>query len=243
MTRFQLALALTAAAAFASPVTAVAQGTQTPPPIPDQLKDPTAQASYTLGFNLGSSLRKDQVTVDPQILAQGLRDAAAGAQPQLSFEVMRDVLAKLQANVKAERQALLAKSAQQNKAEGDAFLKANAARKGVVTLPSGLQYEVVKTGAGPTPKPSDTVECNYRGTFINGQEFDSSYARGKPAEFPVTGVIKGWTEALQRMPVGSHWKLYVPSDLAYGDEGRADVIGPGVTLVFDLELLDIEGKD
>ena len=250
MNRFQLALA--AAAAVALPMSTIAQGpqslpptkgAQTPPSIPPQLQDGTAQASYTLGFNLGTSLRRDQVAIDPQILAEGLKDATAGSPPQLSSDVMNTVLAKVQADVKARRQALMAKSEQQNKAEGDAFLKANGARKGVVTLPSGLQYEVIKAGTGPTPKLDDTVECNYRGTLITGQEFDSSYARGKPIEFPVSGVIKGWTEALQRMPVGSHWKLYVPSELAYGDEGRAPVIAAGATLVFDIELLDIESKN
>jgi FKBP-type peptidyl-prolyl cis-trans isomerase FklB len=241
MTRLHLVLAATAALAL--PLAASAQAAKPAAPIPDQLKDPRAQASYTLGYNLGANLHKDQVVVDPAAFAQGIKDGNSTAPPQLSLDVMRDVLAKLQANIKEKRQALFAKSAQQNKAEGDAFLKTNAARKGVVTLPSGLQYEVLKTGAGPIPKPDDVVECAYRGTLIGGEEFDSSFARGKPAEFPVKGVIKGWTEALQRMPVGSHWKLYVPPELAYGDEGREGVIGPNLTLVFDLELLDIEGKD
>jgi FKBP-type peptidyl-prolyl cis-trans isomerase FklB len=251
MTRFHLALAAAAALALplaasaeaAKPAAAKSAAAKPAAPIPDNLKDPRAQASYTLGYNLGANLHKDQVVVDPDVFALGIRDGNGAAPPQLSLDVMRDVLAKLQANIKEKRQALFAKSAQENKAEGDAFLKTNAARKGVITLPSGLQYEVLKTGSGPIPKPDDVVDCAYRGTLISGQEFDSSYARGKPAEFPVKGVIKGWTEALQRMPVGSHWKLYVPPELAYGDEGREGVIGPNLTLVFDLELLDIEGKD
>jgi FKBP-type peptidyl-prolyl cis-trans isomerase FklB len=132
---------------------------------------------------------------------------------------------------------------EQNKATGAAFLAANKSKPGVVALPSGLQYKIITTGTGAKPTAEDKVVCNYRGTLIDGKEFDSSYKRGQPATFPVTGVIKGWTEALQLMPVGSKWELYVPSDLAYGDRGAGPDITPGSTLVFEVELLKIEPKE
>jgi FKBP-type peptidyl-prolyl cis-trans isomerase len=129
-----------------------------------------------------------------------------------------------------------------NKAEGETFLAANKAKEGVITLPSGLQYKILKAGTGPKPSASDSVVCNYRGTLINGAEFDSSYKRGQPATFPVNGVIKGWTEALQLMPVGSKWQLVIPAQLAYGERGAGADIGPNATLIFEVELLSIQGK-
>jgi FKBP-type peptidyl-prolyl cis-trans isomerase len=129
-----------------------------------------------------------------------------------------------------------------NKKDGDAFLAANKGKEGVVTLPSGLQYKILTAGKGPKPTADDSVVCNYRGTLINGTEFDSSYKRGEPATFPVGGVIKGWTEALQLMPVGSKWQLFVPSDLAYGERGPSPEIGPNSTLIFEVELLSIQDK-
>jgi FKBP-type peptidyl-prolyl cis-trans isomerase FklB len=127
-----------------------------------------------------------------------------------------------------------------NKKEGTAFLEANKTKEGVKVLPSGLQYKVLKEGTGPKPSAADTVVCNYRGTLIDGKEFDSSYKRGEPATFPVNGVIKGWTEALQLMPVGSKWQLFLPADLAYGDRGAGADIGPGATLIFEVELMSIQ---
>ena len=129
-----------------------------------------------------------------------------------------------------------------NSKEGTAFLAANKSKEGVVTLPSGLQYKILKAGTGPKPTASDTVVCNYSGTLISGKEFDSSYKRGQPATFPVSGVIKGWTEALQLMPVGSKWQLFIPSDLAYGERGAGGDIGPDSTLIFEVELLSIQDK-
>jgi FKBP-type peptidyl-prolyl cis-trans isomerase FklB len=134
-------------------------------------------------------------------------------------------------------------TADANKKTGEAFLAANKSKEGVVVLPSGLQYKIEKAGTGPKPTPTDSVVCNYRGTLIDGKEFDSSYKRGQPATFPVTGVIKGWTEALQLMPVGSKWQLFVPADLAYGDRGAGADIGPGATLIFEVELMSIEDKN
>ncbi|MGH9569716.1 MAG: FKBP-type peptidyl-prolyl cis-trans isomerase, partial [Candidatus Angelobacter sp.] len=129
-----------------------------------------------------------------------------------------------------------------NKKEGEAFLAANKTKEGVITTPSGLQYKVLKQGTGPKPTTTDKVVCNYKGTLINGKEFDSSYKRGEPATFPVNGVIKGWTEALQLMPVGSKYQLFIPADLAYGERGAGADIGPDATLIFEVELLSIEGK-
>jgi FKBP-type peptidyl-prolyl cis-trans isomerase FklB len=133
-------------------------------------------------------------------------------------------------------------AADKNKAEGEAFLAANKSKEGIVTLPSGLQYKILTEGKGPKPTAADTVVCNYRGTLINGTEFDSSYKRGEPATFPVGGVIKGWTEALQLMPVGSKWQLFIPSGMAYGERGAGADIGPNATLIFEVELISIQEK-
>ena len=207
------------------------------------LDNPRAQASYTIGFNLGSSLHKDQIDIDPQVLASGLRDAVTGNPPQLEAAEMAKILADLQTNVKSRRQVILNKVAADNAVFGRAFLKTNGARRGVTTLPSGLEYEVLVTGHGRVPKDNDTVQCNYRGTTINGVEFDSSTQHGGSTELPVSGVIAGWREALTKMPAGSKWRLFVPADLAYGAEGRPPAIGPNATLIFDLELIDIEDQN
>jgi len=210
------------------------------PALPDALKDPKALNGYAIGLNIGASLKHDGVELDPEMFARGFRDAFAGAQPLIGPDQARAALSQLKASMLVQRQAAAAKAAEANKAQGEAFLKANAAKPGVVSLPSGLQYQVLKAGTGPTPKLTDTVSCNYRGTLINGTEFDSSYARGTPTSFPIAGVIKGWTEALQKMPVGSKWRLFVPSDLAYGEGGAGEAIGPNTTLIFEVELLAIE---
>jgi FKBP-type peptidyl-prolyl cis-trans isomerase FklB len=152
------------------------------------------------------------------------------------------VLTGLQGELQKKQEAMMSAMGSANKKEGDAFLAANKSKDGVVALPSGLQYKILTKGSGPKPSAGDTVVCNYRGTLINGKEFDSSYKRGQPASFPVAGVIKGWTEALQLMPVGSKWELFVPSDLAYGDRGAGPDIGPGSTLIFEVELISIQGK-
>jgi FKBP-type peptidyl-prolyl cis-trans isomerase FklB len=230
------------AVSFTSSV--AAQETKPPPAAAaaDPLQDTTAQASYAIGLNIGMSMRRDGVPVDPRAIARGLQDGLAGAKAALTEDQMHAAVAQLQASVQAHRQEKAAQAAQINKAEGAAFLKANAAKPGVVSLPSGLQYEVLKAGAGPTPKADDTVLCNYRGTLIDGAEFDNSQAHGGPASFSVSGVIKGWTEALQRMPVGSKWRLVVPANLAYGEKGAGADIGPNAVLVFEVELLSIQPK-
>jgi FKBP-type peptidyl-prolyl cis-trans isomerase FklB len=201
-----------------------------------------AKFSYALGMNLGSSLHHDEVEVDPDILAQGLKDALAGGKMQLTEDQAKAAMMETQNQVRTKMQAKMQAEAAANKKDGDAFLAANKGKEGVVALPSGLQYKVLKQGTGPKPAATDSVVCNYRGTLINGKEFDSSYKRGEPATFPVNGVIKGWTEALQQMPVGSKWQLFVPSDLAYGERGAGEDIGPNSTLIFEVELLSIQNK-
>jgi FKBP-type peptidyl-prolyl cis-trans isomerase FklB len=201
-----------------------------------------AKFSYALGMNLGSSLHHDEVEVDPDILAQGLKDALAGGKMQLTEDQAKAAMMETQNQVRTKMQAKMQAEAAANKKDGDAFLAANKGKEGVVALPSGLQYKVLKQGTGPKPAATDSVVCNYRGTLINGKEFDSSYKRGEPATFPVNGVIKGWTEALQQMPVGSKWRLFVPSDLAYGERGAGEDIGPNSTLIFEVELLSIQNK-
>jgi FKBP-type peptidyl-prolyl cis-trans isomerase len=247
--RFSVAAAL--AAAILSPAAAMAAPPPTPAaaPLPASEaaaamtpEDLLAQSSYAIGLNLGASLHHDSVNVDSAVFLQGLKDGLAGAAPKYTPEQMRAALTQLQASVQARLREAAARLAEANKSEGAAYLKKNAARTGVVTLPSGLQYEILKTGSGPLPKTDDTVRCQYSGTLINGTEFDSSYKRGEPADFRVDGVIKGWTEALQLMPVGSKWRLVVPSDLAYGEKGAGAAIGPNAVLIFEVELLDIQPK-
>jgi len=200
------------------------------------------KVSYAIGMNVGATLHRQGVDIDPKVVQQGLQDALAGGKMLLSEEEERAVLTELQADMRKKQQEKMQQAAEANKKEGDAFLTANKGKDGVVTLPSGLQYKIITSGTGPKPSASDSVVCNYRGTLIDGKEFDSSYKRGQPATFPVSGVIKGWTEALQLMPVGSKWQLFVPSDLAYGERGQGGDIGPNATLVFEVELISIEAK-
>jgi FKBP-type peptidyl-prolyl cis-trans isomerase FklB len=207
------------------------------------LKTQKDKVSYALGMNLGTNLHKETVDVDPAIVLRGLKDALASGKMLLTEDEARAVLTQLQTEVRGKQQEKMKVAGEMNKKESLEFLAANKAKDGVVTLPSGLQYKILTAGTGPKPTASDTVVCNYRGTLISGAEFDSSYKRGQPASFPVNGVIKGWTEALQLMPVGSKWQLFVPSELGYGDRGAGADIGPGATLIFEVELLSIQSKD
>ncbi len=206
------------------------------------LKTQKDKISYALGMNFGTNLGRQFVDVDPTILLQGLKDGLAGSKSLLTEEEARALLTQLQEDLRKQQAEKAQHIGGTNKAEGEAFLAANKTKEGVVTLPSGLQYKILKQGAGPKPSASDSVVCNYRGTLIDGKEFDSSYKRGQPATLPVGGVIKGWTEALQLMPVGSKWQLFLPSDLAYGERGAGTDIGPNATLIFEVELLSIQGK-
>ena len=220
--------------------TATAAKTTTAP-----LTTKTEKFSYALGMDIGSkvgpSLKKQSIDVDPALVSQGLKDAMSGGKTRLTDQEAQTVLTDMQAEVNKQRQEKQEKAAAANKTEGDAFLAANKSKEGVVTLPSGLQYKILKEGTGPKPASSDTVTCNYRGTLVNGTEFDSSAKHGgEPAKFVVSQIIKGWTEALQLMPVGSKWQLFVPPSLAYGDRGAGAEIGPETTLIFDVELVSIE---
>jgi FKBP-type peptidyl-prolyl cis-trans isomerase FklB len=202
--------------------------------------------SYALGMNVGTSLRENlhrqSVEINTDLLLQGMQDALANSKTAMTEDEARAVLMQVQNDLRAKQEEKLKETAETNKKEGEAFLAANKSKEGVITLPDGLEYKVLTAGTGPKPTPSDTVTCNYRGTFVNGTEFDSSYKRGQPTSFPVSGVIKGWTEALQLMPVGSKWQLFVPSELAYGSRGIGTDIGPNATLIFEVELLSIEAK-
>jgi FKBP-type peptidyl-prolyl cis-trans isomerase FklB len=218
------------------------------PPAPDSSNAPAFKTqkdkvSYAIGMNVGTTLHRQSVDIDPKILQQGLEDALAGGKTLLSEDEARAVLTELQTDMRKKQQEKMQLAGEANKKEGDAFLTANKGKDGVVALPSGLQYKIITSGTGPKPTASDTVVCNYRGTLIDGKEFDSSYKRGQPATFPVSGVIKGWTEALQLMPVGSKWQLFIPSGLAYGERGQGGDIGPNATLIFEVELLSIQAKD
>ena len=207
------------------------------------LKTQKDKLSYALGMNLGSNLHKETVDVDPTIVLRGLKDALVAGKTLLTEDEARAALTQLQTEVRSKQQEKMKVAGEMNKKEGVEFLAANKSKESVVILPSGLQYKILTAGTGPKPTAADSVVCNYRGTLISGAEFDSSYKRGQPATFPVNGVIKGWTEALQLMPVGSKWQLFVPSELGYGDRGAGADIGPGATLIFEVELLSIQGKD
>jgi FKBP-type peptidyl-prolyl cis-trans isomerase FklB len=207
------------------------------------LKTQKDKVSYAIGMSIGTNLRKQSVDVDPKILQQGLADAMAGGKTLLSDDEEHATLTEFQNEMRKKQQEKMQQAGEENKKQAETFLAANKAKPGVVTLPSGLQYKILTPGTGPKPTASDSVVCNYKGTLIDGKEFDSSYKRGQPATFPVGGVIKGWTEALQLMPVGSKWQLVVPSDLAYGERGQGADIGPNSTLIFEVELLSIQSKD
>ncbi len=207
-----------------------------------ELKTQKDKASYAIGMNIGHGLKRDGIDVDPAILERALKDTLSDGKLLMTDEEAKAAITQLQKEVK-ENQAAKAKAlGEQNKKEGEAFLAKNKTKEGVITLPSGLQYKVEKQGDGPKPLATDTVECNYRGTLINGKEFDSSYKRNAPASFGVGAVIPGWTEILQLMPVGSKYQVFVPSDLAYKGHGAGGDIGPNATLIFEIELLSIKAK-
>jgi FKBP-type peptidyl-prolyl cis-trans isomerase FklB len=208
---------------------------------PSELKDMKAKASYAIGLGLGRNLKSNGADIDADLLARGVKDAVAGGKVLLTDDQVKEVMLAFSEQLKS-KQAEMAKSAvEKNKKEGQTFLAANKAKPGVVTLPSGLQYKVIKEGTGKTPKATDTVSTHYRGTLLDGTEFDSSIKRGQPASFPVNGVIPGWTEALQKMKVGSKWQLFIPSELAYGaSPPPGSQIGPNAVLIFDIELLNVE---
>ncbi len=209
---------------------------------PLTLKTSKEKFSYAIGMKMGENFKKQSVDVDPAILERGVKDALAGNKTLLTDEEAQSAIMDVQKEVRAKQEEKNKEAAAENKKQGDAFLAANKDKEGVKVLPSGLQYKILKEGTGPKPTAEDKVSVNYRGTLIDGKEFDSSYKRGQPATFPVSGVIRGWTEALQLMPVGAKWELFIPPDLAYGERGAGGDIGPNETLIFEVELLSIESK-
>lgn len=200
--------------------------------------------SYGIAYGLGQRMVQDSVPIETSAFALGLKDALASAEPRLTQEEIATEMQAYQAEATAKAQAAQAEQGEANKVAGEAFLKSNATKEGVTVTESGLQYEVLQAGEGAKPGPNDTVEVHYRGTLVDGTEFDSSYARGETVKFGVTQVIPGWTEALQMMPVGSKYKLAIPSDLAYGPGGAGGgLIGPNATLLFDVELVSIPSQE
>jgi len=209
---------------------------------PLTLKTDKDKVSYAIGVNIGKSMRKDAVDIDPTIFSRGMKDALAGGKLLLTDDEMKIALTKLQGELRAKQEEAMQKAGEINKKAGDDFLAQNKTKEGVVALPDGLQYKILKEGTGPKPAATDSVVCNYRGTLLDGTEFDSSYKHGQPATFHVSDVIKGWTEAVQLMPVGSKWQLFVPAELAYGNRAPSPEIGPNATLIFEVELLSIQNK-
>ena len=202
---------------------------------PPQLKDLKDKASYSIGLNFGFNFKRQNVDLNSDAFAAGFKDAMTGRNPLMNEQEVRDTLMAFEKDMQQKQTEM----GQKNAATAEKFLGDNKTKEGVKTTASGLQYKVLKDGNGATPKSSDTVTVNYRGTLIDGTEFDSSYKRGQPATFPVGGVIKGWTEALQLMKVGSKYQLFIPASLAYGEQGRPG-IPPNSTLIFEVELMDVK---
>ncbi|MGC1322387.1 MAG: FKBP-type peptidyl-prolyl cis-trans isomerase [Candidatus Udaeobacter sp.] len=200
-----------------------------------QLKDQKDKVSYSIGMQIGFNLGRQKVDINPDILAAGIKDAIAN-KPQLTTDQVKDIMAQFEKDMEQKQKEL----GEKNKTEGAKYLEENKKKSGVKTTASGLQYKVIKDGSGTQPKATDMVTVNYRGTLIDGTEFDSSYKRGQPASFPVNGVIKGWTEALQLMKQGSKYQLFIPSNLAYGERAMGPDIGPNSTLIFEVELQEVK---
>ena len=203
------------------------------------LETTVQKVSYVIGIDLGRNFKGQGIEVDMNLLSQGIRDGMAGGQALLTDDEMREVMTMFQREMMARQEDQMKVLGGKNQADAKKFFAENKGKPGVVTLPSGLQYKVIQAGTGRTPKPTDTVTAHYRGTLLDGTEFDSSYRRGEPAAFPVSGVIGGWTEALQLMKVGAKWQLFIPADLAYGPRGGPPVIGPNAALIFEVELVSI----
>jgi FKBP-type peptidyl-prolyl cis-trans isomerase FklB len=208
------------------------QGTQK-----KELKTTQDSVSYIIGTNIGGNLKAQKVDVDVDALARGIKESMDTGKPLLTEDQIRTLMTAFQQKMMEKQQSEAKVAGEKHRKEGEAFLATNKTKEGVVTTPTGLQYKVIKAGTGPKPKPDQTVTVNYRGSTIDGKEFDSSFKRGEPATFGVGQVIAGWSEAIQLMPVGSKWELYVPANLAYGDRGSGENIPPGATLIFEVELL------
>ena len=204
-----------------------------------ELKTAKDKLSYSIGFDMGSSIKRNGIDIDPNILTKAIKDSLSGGKPLMTEQEMREAIGALQKDMAAKRQEKMKAAGEKNKKEGEAFLAENKKNEGVTTLPSGLQYMILAEGTGKQPKATDTVTVQYRGTLIDGTEFDSSYKRGQPATFTLNQVIKGWTEGVQLMKEGGKIRLFVPSELAYGDRGAGAQIGPNAALVFEVELLSV----
>jgi FKBP-type peptidyl-prolyl cis-trans isomerase FklB len=205
-----------------------------------ELKDQKDKESYSLGYQFGQTLKAQGMDINLDVYVTGIRDALGGKGPLMSEEEIRAILTEVQKRVMATRQRGLKEKGEKNLAESRAFLEENKKKEGVKTLPSGLQYKVLVEGSGKTPKATDTVTVHYRGTLINGAEFDSSYKKGQPATLEVKGVIRGWGEALQLMKEGSKWQLFIPPELAYGERGVGSQVPPNSTLIFEMELISVK---
>jgi FKBP-type peptidyl-prolyl cis-trans isomerase FklB len=205
-----------------------------------ELTNDKEKISYSIGMDIGGNLKRGSVEVDPDLLAKGLKDSYGGGKTILTEDEARKTIADFQKTLMAKQAETMQKLSEKNKADGEKFLAENAKKEGVKTLPSGLQYKEITPGKGKSPKTTDTVSTHYKGTLIDGTEFDSSYKRGEPVTFPVSGVIAGWTEALQLMKEGAKWQLFIPSNLAYGERGAGREIGPNATLIFEVELISVK---
>ncbi|MFA5807015.1 MAG: FKBP-type peptidyl-prolyl cis-trans isomerase [bacterium] len=205
-----------------------------------ELKTDKEKLSYSIGMDIGGNLKRQSVEVDPDLLAKGVKDSYGGGKTILPEDEARKTITDFQKTLMAKQAETMHKLAEKNKGEGEKFLAENGKKEGVKTLPSGLQYKEITPGKGKSPKTTDTVTTHYKGTLIDGTEFDSSYKRGQPATFQVSGVIPGWTEALQLMKEGAKWQLFVPSNLAYGEKGAGREIGPNATLIFEVELISVK---
>jgi FKBP-type peptidyl-prolyl cis-trans isomerase FklB len=205
-----------------------------------KLDTPKNRISYTIGVNIGQDFKSQNMDVDPDLLLMGLKDTLSGKELQLTEEEMVQEIQNFQQEMQVKMAAEMEAKAAENKAAGEAFLAENAKQEGVVVTESGLQYKIIEPGQGDSPGPADVATVHYRGTLIDGTQFDSSYDRGQPASFPVGGVIPGWSEALQLMKPGAKWQLSIPAELAYGERGAGQDIGPNSTLLFDVELISVE---
>ncbi|HEV7968910.1 MAG TPA: FKBP-type peptidyl-prolyl cis-trans isomerase [Candidatus Acidoferrales bacterium] len=224
-----------------SPGAAPAQTPAGQPPAPaSPFKSQKEKLSYAIGMEMGKGVKAQGLDVDPTVLIQGLNDAMSGGKSQMSEEELRQVITALQQDIRQKQMQAQQTAAAENKAKGDSFLAENGKKDGVVVLPDGLQYKILTAGQGKKPAETDTVMCNYKGTFLDGTEFDSSTQAGKPVPFEVKNVIAGFKEVLQLMPVGSKWQVFIPSSLAYGERGAGNVIAPNATLIFEIELVSIQ---
>lgn len=204
------------------------------------LESQLEKVSYTIGQDIGSNLQQQGIEIDVDVLAKGIKDALLGNESLLTDAEKQTVMAQFQQEMQAKQQAQMEEQAAGNLTASEEFLAENSGKEGVVTLESGLQYKVIEEGTGPSPSATDTVVVHYSGTLVDGTEFDSSYQRGRPAEFPVNGVIPGWTEALQLMKEGGKWEVFIPPDLAYGERGAGQRIGPNAALIFEVELIEVK---